>query len=164
MPPTKNIARQPKCGNTKKYAERGEQISRRVAFLQQPREDAASVLRRLLHRERRSDAPLAAHADAEDRAPEEEGRVGVREAGRDSDAEKKRRFAISAFFRPMRSASRPNSSAPTGRNISVSVSEKTIALSVTPNSVAMVVSVYVTRKKSNASSVQPRKLAATAAR
>ena len=54
--------------------------------------------------------------------------------------------------------------APTGRKASVSVIESAIALSVCPNSFAIAVSANVTRKKSNASSVQPRKLAMTAAR
>src|SRR5207302_791050 len=54
--------------------------------------------------------------------------------------------------------------APTGRNRSVSVSESAMAASDFPNSRAMAVSVITTRKKSNASSVQPRNPATTAAR
>src|SRR5437762_2285539 len=47
--------------------------------------------------------------------------------------------------------------APTGRNASVSVIDSAMSLSVLPNSLAIAVSVMTTRKKSNASSVQPRK-------
>ncbi len=54
--------------------------------------------------------------------------------------------------------------APTGRKASVIVNDSAIALSGRPNSLAIAVSANVTRKKSNASSVQPRKLAITAAR
>src|SRR5690242_10890537 len=54
--------------------------------------------------------------------------------------------------------------APTGRNTSVRVSERAIAASDLPKSFAIAVSVMTTRKKSNASRVQPRKPAATAAR
>ena len=55
--------------------------------------------------------------------------------------------------------------APTGRNASVSVIESAIALSVLAELLARSPSARTTtRKKSNASSVQPRKLAATAAR
>jgi hypothetical protein len=53
--------------------------------------------------------------------------------------------------------------APTGRNSRVSVIEKAIAASDLWNSLPMAVSVMTTRKKSNASSVQPRKPAATVA-
>ena len=53
--------------------------------------------------------------------------------------------------------------APTGRKASVSVIDSAIALSDWPNSFPIAVSVKVTRKKSNASRVQPRKLAMTAA-
>src|SRR2546422_8979840 len=54
--------------------------------------------------------------------------------------------------------------APTGRKASVSVIESAIAASDFPNSWAIAVRVMTTRKKSNASSVQPRKPATTAAR
>ncbi len=54
--------------------------------------------------------------------------------------------------------------APTGRNASVSVIENAISASVLPNSFAIAVSVITTRKKSNASSVQPRNPAITAGR
>src|SRR2546430_2954651 len=54
--------------------------------------------------------------------------------------------------------------APTGRNASVSVIESAIAASDFPNSRAIAVRVITTRKKSNASSVQPRNPATTAAR
>src|SRR5438874_5108703 len=53
--------------------------------------------------------------------------------------------------------------APTGRNSSVSVRERAMAASDFPNSRAMAVNVMTTRKKSNASSVQPRNPATTAA-
>src|SRR2546425_95537 len=52
--------------------------------------------------------------------------------------------------------------APTGRNSSVSMSERAIAASDFPNSFPIAVSVMTTRKKSNASSVQPRNPAVTA--
>src|SRR5882762_2111529 len=51
--------------------------------------------------------------------------------------------------------------APTGRNARVTVIERAIAASDLPKSFAMAVSVMTTRKKSNASSIQPRKPAAT---
>jgi len=53
--------------------------------------------------------------------------------------------------------------APTGRKARVSVIERAIAASDLPKSFAMAVSVITTRKKSNASSIQPRKPAATVA-
>src|SRR5437879_3632617 len=53
--------------------------------------------------------------------------------------------------------------APTGRNSSVSVRERAMAASDFPNSFPIAVSVMTTRKKSNASSVQPRNPATTAA-
>src|SRR5205807_2275633 len=59
---------------------------------------------------------------------------------------------------------RPKMNAPTGRNARVSVIESAIAASDLPNSRAIAVSVITTRKKSNASSVQPRNPATTAAR
>src|SRR5207237_6212593 len=59
---------------------------------------------------------------------------------------------------------RPKMNAPTGRNASVSVIESAIAASDFPNSRAIAVRVITTRKKSNASSVQPRNPATTAAR
>src|SRR2546428_13670928 len=54
--------------------------------------------------------------------------------------------------------------APTGRKASVSVRDKAISASLRWNSRAIAVSVITTTKKSNASSVQPRKPATTAAR
>jgi len=54
--------------------------------------------------------------------------------------------------------------APTGRNASVTVIVSAISASVFWNSFAIAVSAKTTRKKSNASRVQPRKLAKTAAR
>src|SRR5256885_9558042 len=53
--------------------------------------------------------------------------------------------------------------APTGRNARVTVIERAIAASDLPKSFAMAVSVMTTRKKSKASSIQPRKPAATVA-
>ena len=52
--------------------------------------------------------------------------------------------------------------APTGRNMSVSVSEKAISGSGTPKSLAIVGRAMTTRKKSKASNVQPRNPARTA--
>src|SRR5258708_24559379 len=54
--------------------------------------------------------------------------------------------------------------APTGRKISVSVSENATCAWDLPNSLALAVRHITTRKKSNASSVQPRNPAVTAAR
>ena len=53
--------------------------------------------------------------------------------------------------------------APTGRKRRVNVSERAIAASDFPKSLPIAVSVMTTRKKSNASSVHPRKPAATVA-
>src|SRR2546429_4014427 len=53
--------------------------------------------------------------------------------------------------------------APTGRKASVSPIDAAMSASDLPNSFAIAVSVITTRKKSNASSVQPRKPAVTAA-
>src|SRR3989442_12604696 len=58
----------------------------------------------------------------------------------------------------------PNTNAPTGRKARVSVSEKAMSASERPKSLAIAVRVMTTRKKSKASSVQPRKPATTAAR
>ena len=49
-----------------------------------------------------------------------------------------------------------------GRNASVAVSDNAMRASDSPNSFPIVVRQNTTRKKSNASSVQPRKLAQTA--
>src|SRR4051794_24975982 len=57
----------------------------------------------------------------------------------------------------------PKMNAPNGRNASVSAMEPATAVLLVPNSPAIAVSDMPTRKKSNASSVQPRKLATTAA-
>src|SRR4051812_16648032 len=54
--------------------------------------------------------------------------------------------------------------APTGRNASVMVIVSASSASVLLNSLAIAVSAKTTRKKSNASRVQPRKLARTAER
>src|SRR5947207_4386587 len=58
---------------------------------------------------------------------------------------------------------RPKMNSPTGRNASVWVIARAMAASDFPYSRAMAVSVMTTRKKSNASSVQPRNPATTAA-
>ena len=74
-PPMKNIGRQPQCGNTKKVAHGGQQIAAsRSPPAASPESMPRRCARRLLHRERRADAPLAAHADAEQRAQNEERR------------------------------------------------------------------------------------------
>src|SRR5262245_27885566 len=54
--------------------------------------------------------------------------------------------------------------APIGRKASVTVMLRAIAVSVVPKSRAIAVRAKTTRKKSNASRVQPRKAARTAAR
>src|SRR5689334_16668011 len=59
---------------------------------------------------------------------------------------------------------RPKTSAPTGRNPRVRSSVKAMSLSLLPNVVPIAVSVMTTRKKSNASRVQPRNPATTAGR
>ncbi len=65
-------------------------------------------------------------------------------------------LAISAPRRPNRSAIRPNSSAPIGRiAIVTKIASVTLAI-LAWKSPAMEVSTNTTRKKSNASSIQPR--------
>src|SRR5260370_15859947 len=71
-------------------------------------------------------------------------------------------LAISGIRRPKRSASTPNSNAPTGRSASVAVVVKIMAFLETLNSRASVSYKKTITKKSNASSVQPRKPARTA--
>ena len=66
---------------------------------------------------------------------------------------------ISGVRRPKRSARIPKMSAPTGRSINVSVMVNAIAGRATLKSFAIRSVTNVTRKKSKASSVQPRKLA-----
>ena len=56
----------------------------------------------------------------------------------------------------------PNTSAPNGRAASVSVLATTTAATSAWNSAAMALNMNTIRKKSKASSVQPRKLARTA--
>src|SRR5689334_19980455 len=56
-------------------ADRGEQITGRVTFLQQARQDSADSLWRFLHRQRSANAPLSSHPDPEQRAQNEEGHV-----------------------------------------------------------------------------------------
>lgn len=65
--------------------DRREQIAERVAFLQQPREGTAGVFGDRLHRERRTDAPLAAHRDAVERAQQDERGEVRRERRRELD-------------------------------------------------------------------------------
>ena len=76
--------------------------------------------------------------------------------------EKKITFAMSGRRRPKRSASRPKISAPTGRMSNVQESVATIFALETWKSAARESKRKTTTKKSNASRVQPRKLAATA--
>ena len=57
-----------------------EQIAHRVAFLQQAGKQAAQPRRCGFERKRRTDAPLAAHADAEQHAQEQEHAVARRKA------------------------------------------------------------------------------------
>src|SRR5436305_9591765 len=71
-------------------------------------------------------------------------------------------FAISGMRRPKRSASIPKMIAPTGRNTSVAKSVKMIRDFDTLNSAASLSNRKTITKKSKASSVQPRKPAATA--
>ena len=71
-------------------------------------------------------------------------------------------FAISGRRRPYRSASKPKITAPTGRNTSVIVSVKMICFFGTWKCAERTSSRKTTTKKSNASSVQPRKPAVTA--
>src|SRR5208283_4067413 len=71
-------------------------------------------------------------------------------------------LAISGTRRPKRSASTPNSNAPTGRSASVAVVVKMMAFLETLNSRASVSYKKTITKKSNASSIQPRKPARTA--
>src|SRR2546421_2324172 len=66
---------------------------------------------------------------------------------------------IRGVRRPKRSARIPKMSAPTGRSINVSVMVNAIAGRATLKSFAIRSVTNVTRKKSKASSVQPRKLA-----
>src|SRR4029077_11104697 len=71
-------------------------------------------------------------------------------------------LAIRGLRRPYRSASNPNTTAPTGRIARVAVMVHTIALFVTWNWAASVSTRKTSTKKSNASRVQPKKLAVTA--
>jgi hypothetical protein len=68
---------------------------------------------------------------------------------------------ISGHRRPYLSASHPNSSAPTGRIARVAIRVNAISATERWNPAAIAGSVITTMKKSNASSVQPRKLAAS---
>ena len=78
-----------------------------------------------------------------------------------SSTEYRRMSTIRVGRRPQRSAARPKMKAPIGRIASVSrMASVTFEISVW-NSVAMSFSTNTSRKKSNASSDQPRKLAAT---
>src|ERR1041385_4861900 len=77
--------------------------------------------------------------------------------------EKKTRLSISGSRRPYRSAMSPKMNAPTGRKARVVLSVAAMVASLTANSFPIAVSVNTPRKKSRPSSVQPRKLARTAA-
>ena len=69
----------------KEKTQRGEQVAQRVALLQNAGDQAAKPRRNLLHRQRRAHAPLAAHADSEERAQDQERPVAGRECGGDLD-------------------------------------------------------------------------------
>src|SRR5207237_624316 len=62
-----------------------EQIADRISALQDSRENAAPFHRYVFHRQRCTDAPLAAHSDAEQRAQNQELRVRLREAAEQFD-------------------------------------------------------------------------------
>ena len=81
-----------------------------------------------------------------------------------SRTEYRRMFTIRVGRRPKRSAARPNRKAPMGRIASVSRMAKVTSEMSVWNSAAMSFSTNTSRKKSNASSVHPRKLAATTCR
>src|SRR5580704_389954 len=72
-----------------------------------------------------------------------------------------RTLTIKVGRRPQRSAARPNKYAPTGRIASVNKMAKVTSVICVPNSAAMSLRTKTRRKKSKASSVQPRKVAAT---
>jgi hypothetical protein len=72
--------------------------------------------------------------------------------------------AINTGRRPMRSAHRPKRKAPSGRIASVRKIAYVTLLTSVPKSPAMRSSANTTRKKSNASNIQPRKAASTARR
>ena len=63
----------------------GQQVAQRIALLQYAGQHTAQPRRHLLHGQRRAHAPLSAHADAEQRAQDEEAGVGGCEAGGDFD-------------------------------------------------------------------------------
>ena len=58
-------------GEDAKVRERGEQIADHVADLQKAAEKTAALGRQHLHRQRRAEAPFAAHRDAVERAKHE---------------------------------------------------------------------------------------------
>ena len=62
-------------------AKRGQQVTERVALLQQARQHAAQAWRNFLHGERSTDSPLAAHPDAEERAQHQKAGEIRRETG-----------------------------------------------------------------------------------
>ncbi len=73
-------------------------------------------------------------------------------------------FSISGSRRPQRSAMMPKMIAPIGRMASASVIVSAMSGRVLPNDFATSSMTNVRTKKSNASSVQPRKPASTALR
>ena len=89
-------------------------------------------------------------------------RLGARPEA-SSSTENNRMSTISTGRRPNRSASMPNTSAPNGRAASVSMLATATAGTSVWNCLAMAENMNTIRKKSKASSVQPRKLAATTA-
>ncbi len=163
-PPMKNIGRQPQCGNTKKYAQRREQIARaRSLPAAGPTARRAMSRRHFLHRERRADAPFAAHADAEQRAQDQERRVVGREAGEHFDdreedqVDHQRQPAAVAVGQQAEDERADRAERQRDGDRPARCRDASCR-----NSLAMAVRTKTTRKKSNASSVQPRKLAMSA--
>ena len=70
-------------GKNKEVAARRQQVSDRVTLLQDSGENTSPFRRHFLHHERRADAPLAAHADAEQGPQDEECFVIGRQPGKD---------------------------------------------------------------------------------
>ena len=81
-----------------------------------------------------------------------------------SSSEYARMFHVSVGLRPNRSASRPNRNAPTGRMPSVKRTAVETTCMLECRSAAMSLNIKTMRKKSNASSVQPRYAAITTLR
>jgi len=71
----------PHRGKRHPVEQRSEQIAARIARLQKPGSRAPPFGRNRFHRQRGSDAPLAAHGDAEQRSNDNEGGEGRRQPG-----------------------------------------------------------------------------------